>query len=67
MAKILWQKLKYPENEKSFFVIFKGLSMKQIKPLIVKICVSFLFWKKSDKFLTFNSVQVPNFEISASL
>ena len=34
--------------------------------LIVKIYVSFLFWKK-DKVLTFNIAYVPTFEISASL
>ena len=42
-----------------FFIIF-GL-------LIVKICVSFLFWKKNDKVLTLDVVRFPNFEISASL
>ena len=35
--------------------------------LIVKIYVSFLFWKKNDKVLAFNFVHFPNFEISASL
>lgn len=36
--------------------------------LVVKIYIAFLFWKKNDdKVLTFNTVQFPNFEISALL
>ena len=31
------------------------------------ISVSFLFWKKKDKVLTFDIFHFPNFEISASL
>ena len=33
----------------------------------MKIHVSFLFWKKNDKVLTFTIVHSPNFEISAFL
>ena len=32
----------------------------------MKIYVSFLFWEKYDKVLTFDIVHFPNFEISAS-
>ena len=35
--------------------------------LTVKIYVSFLFWKKNWQDLTFNIINFPDFEISASL